>query len=78
MKARIAVLDDERRMVDVLAMMLGREGYEVRPFVAAPALLQALEACPPPPHCVPSMTRHTIEHNASRVVTRVPGRITSV
>ena len=43
MKARIAVLDDERRMVDVLAMMLGREGYEVRPFVAAPALLQALE-----------------------------------
>jgi DNA-binding NtrC family response regulator len=42
-RERIAVLDDEPRMVDVLTMMLGREGYEVRPFVAAARLLEALE-----------------------------------
>ncbi len=42
MKARILVLDDERRMVEILAMVLARQGYEVRPFVDPAAALAAL------------------------------------
>jgi DNA-binding NtrC family response regulator len=32
MKPRIAVVDDEARMADVLAMVLRRQGYDVEPF----------------------------------------------
>jgi DNA-binding NtrC family response regulator len=42
MKPRIAVLDDEPNMVDVLSMMLGREGYEVAPFTDPAGLLESL------------------------------------
>jgi DNA-binding NtrC family response regulator len=42
-KPRVAVLDDEQRMVDVLAMVLAREGYEVRPFTGPHELLDTLE-----------------------------------
>jgi DNA-binding NtrC family response regulator len=41
--ARIAVLDDEARMVDVVALVLRREGYEVLPFTRGDAALAALE-----------------------------------
>jgi two-component system, NtrC family, response regulator AtoC len=46
MKPRLLILDDEQRMVDILAMVLRREGYEVRPFVDAQAALAALRAEP--------------------------------
>ncbi len=46
MKPRIAVLDDERRMVDIVAMVLRREGYDVIPFVDPHAALAALEKQP--------------------------------
>jgi DNA-binding NtrC family response regulator len=46
MKPRLAVLDDEPRMVDILAMVLQREGYEVRTFVQPRAALEALQAEP--------------------------------
>ncbi len=42
MKPRLMVLDDEQRMVDILAMVLRREGYEVHPFVQPEAALEAL------------------------------------
>jgi DNA-binding NtrC family response regulator len=38
------VLDDEQRMVDILAMVLRREGYEVRTFVQPALALEALQA----------------------------------
>jgi len=41
-KPRIAVLDDERRMVEILTMVLAREGYEVQPFHESDAALRAL------------------------------------
>jgi DNA-binding NtrC family response regulator len=44
MKPRVLVLDDEQRMVDILAMVLRREGYEVHPFVRPAAALAALQA----------------------------------
>lgn len=46
MKPRLLILDDEQRMVDILAMVLRREGYEVRPFVDAKAALAALRSEP--------------------------------
>ena len=42
MTPRVAVLDDERRMADVVAMLLRREGYDVEAFVEPDALLRAL------------------------------------
>lgn len=44
MKPRIIVLDDEQRMVDILAMVLRRDGYEVSTFVQPQAALDALRA----------------------------------
>ena len=46
MKARIAVLDDEQRMVDIIAMVLRREGHDVTPFTSATGALAALEQRP--------------------------------
>lgn len=43
MKPRLAVLDDEQRMVEILAMVLRREGYEVRTFTRPAAALEALQ-----------------------------------
>jgi len=42
-KPRVVVLDDERRMVDVIAMVLGRDGCDVRGFGDAAAALAAIE-----------------------------------
>jgi DNA-binding NtrC family response regulator len=42
--ARIALLDDEARLVEILAMVLRREGYEVHGFTDPMAALAALEA----------------------------------
>jgi DNA-binding NtrC family response regulator len=42
-RPRLAVLDDEARMVDVLAMLLRGEGYDVEPFTEPDAALAALE-----------------------------------
>lgn len=46
MKPRIIVLDDEQRMVDILAMVLRREGYAVTTFVQPQAALATLHAEP--------------------------------
>jgi DNA-binding NtrC family response regulator len=46
MKPRIAVLDDEPRMVEVISMVLAREGYAVEGFVEPPAFLRALDEAP--------------------------------
>jgi DNA-binding NtrC family response regulator len=46
MKPRLLVLDDEQRMVDILAMVLRREGYEVHPCVRPREALDALRAAP--------------------------------
>jgi DNA-binding NtrC family response regulator len=46
MTPRLALLDDEQRMVDILAMILGREGYVVEPFVRPETALAALETRP--------------------------------
>ena len=46
MTPRLAVLDDEQRMVDILEMVLRREGYEVRSFVEPEAALAALAKQP--------------------------------
>ena len=46
MKPRIAVLDDEPRMVDIIGMVLRREGYDVQPFSEPAAALSALEKQP--------------------------------
>jgi DNA-binding NtrC family response regulator len=45
-KARLAILDDEQRMVDILGMVLRREGYDVHTFVDPLAVLGALEKEP--------------------------------
>jgi len=45
-KARIAILDDEQRMVDIIAMVLRREGYEVATFTRPMAALATLESQP--------------------------------
>jgi DNA-binding NtrC family response regulator len=42
MKPRIAVLDDEPRMVDIIGMVLRREGHEVATFTRAADALAAL------------------------------------
>jgi DNA-binding NtrC family response regulator len=42
-RPRLAVLDDEVRMVDVLAMLLRGEGYDVEPFTEPDTALAALE-----------------------------------
>ncbi len=44
--ARVAVLDDEPRMVEVVSMLLRREGYEVVGFTEPEALLEALARAP--------------------------------
>ena len=44
MKPRLAVLDDEQRMVDILAMVLRREGYSIETFTQPQAALSALKA----------------------------------
>lgn len=46
MKPRLLVLDDEQRMVDILAMVLRREGYEVVTHISSQAALDALESEP--------------------------------
>ncbi|MGI9591804.1 MAG: sigma-54-dependent transcriptional regulator [Myxococcota bacterium] len=43
MKPRIAILDDERRMVEIIGMVLRREGYEVRAHSDPAEALAALE-----------------------------------
>jgi DNA-binding NtrC family response regulator len=45
-KARLAILDDEQRMVDILGMVLRREGHDVHTFVDPLAVLGALEKEP--------------------------------
>jgi DNA-binding NtrC family response regulator len=42
--ARIALLDDEARLVEILAMVLRRDGYEVHGFTDPNAALAALES----------------------------------
>lgn len=46
MTPRLAVLDDEQRMVDILAMVLRREGYEVGVFTQPSAALESLRTEP--------------------------------
>ncbi len=46
MRARIAVLDDEARMAEVIAMVLRREGHEVEPFRDGALALAALRERP--------------------------------
>ena len=46
MKTRLAILDDEQRMVDILGMVLRREGHDVHTFVDPLAVLGALEKEP--------------------------------
>jgi two-component system, NtrC family, response regulator AtoC len=46
MKPRVVILDDEQRMVDILAMVLRREGYDVRPFISPAAALEVLRTEP--------------------------------
>ena len=46
MKARLAILDDEQRMVDILGMVLRREGYDVHTFVDPLSVLGELEKEP--------------------------------
>jgi DNA-binding NtrC family response regulator len=43
---RLAVLDDERRMTEILEMVLRREGYQVETFERSDAALAALEKQP--------------------------------
>ena len=45
-QARIAVLDDERRMVEILEMVLRREHYDVETFTDPKQALAALESRP--------------------------------
>ena len=42
MKARIAILDDEARMADILSIVLRREGYEVESFSQPELAVEAL------------------------------------
>jgi DNA-binding NtrC family response regulator len=44
--SRIAVLDDEQRMVDIIGMVLRREGHDVATFTGAGETLAALEKQP--------------------------------
>ncbi|MGH0033165.1 MAG: sigma-54-dependent transcriptional regulator [Myxococcota bacterium] len=46
MKSRVAILDDEQRMVDIIGMVLRREGHEVATFTDADEALAALEKQP--------------------------------
>jgi two-component system, NtrC family, response regulator AtoC len=46
MKPRLLILDDEQRMVDIMAMVFRREGYEVHAFTDSQAALLALRAEP--------------------------------
>jgi len=46
MKPRVAVLDDEPRMVDIIGMVLRRQGYEVETFSEPGAALEGLEKRP--------------------------------
>ena len=44
MKPRVVIVDDEPRMAAVVAMALGRDGYECEPCANATAALEAIEA----------------------------------
>ena len=46
MKARIAILDDEQRMVDIIGMVLRREGWEVVTYTDPAAALAGIEKQP--------------------------------
>jgi DNA-binding NtrC family response regulator len=46
MKPRVALLDDEQRMVEILSMILGRDGYDVRSFTDPETAIAAYEADP--------------------------------
>ncbi len=46
MKARVAVLDDEQRMVEILTMILSRDGHDVRGFLEPQAALDSYDADP--------------------------------
>ena len=46
MKPQLLILDDEQRMVDILAMVLRREGYEVQSFIQPASALEALRTEP--------------------------------
>jgi DNA-binding NtrC family response regulator len=43
-KPRVVIVDDEPRMAAVVAMALGRDGYECEPCASAGAALEAIEA----------------------------------
>ena len=44
MKSRVLIVDDEPRMAAVVAMALGRDGYDCEPCASAAAALEAIEA----------------------------------
>ncbi|MGH7786724.1 MAG: sigma-54-dependent transcriptional regulator, partial [Candidatus Binatia bacterium] len=44
MRPRVVIVDDEERMAAVVAMALGREGYDCEPCPSAAAALAAIEA----------------------------------
>lgn len=46
MKSRLLILDDEQRMVDILAMILRREGYDVQSFTHSASAIAALRTEP--------------------------------
>ena len=46
MKSRVLILDDEQRMVDILAMVLRREGYETQTFTYPASAMEALRTEP--------------------------------
>ena len=46
MKGRLLILDDEARMVDILTMVLRREGYDVTPCTESSLALEQLAAEP--------------------------------
>ena len=46
MKPRIAVLDDEQRMVEIVSMILANDGYDVRSFVESQTAIDAYDADP--------------------------------
>ena len=46
MKTRVAILDDEQRMVDIIGMVLRREGWEVQTYTAPDAALAVSRSNP--------------------------------
>ncbi len=43
MKTRIAIIDDQPRMAEVMTMVLRREGHEVDTFTSSEAAIKAFE-----------------------------------